>query len=137
MRRNRLKVWVSALAVLTLILWAGLASAAMPKNVILMISDGQGYNTVKATNYWTGTSSVYESFPYQFGCSTFSAGKAGPPPILAIGYDPVQAWANLLVGYANQTDPQRGRYVDTTEIFKVMIGTGAGNTQTHLHLILD
>ena len=95
MRLRDMKTWVSALAALSLILWAGLASADMPTNVILMISDGQGYNTVKATDYWTGTTPVYESFPYQYGVSTFSAGKIGPPPIPSIGYDPAQAWSSF------------------------------------------
>jgi len=90
--RLRAKAWLSVLAALTLILWAGLASAAMPRNVILMISDGQGYNTVKATDYWTGAPAVYENFPVKFGMSTFSAGTPGHP---AIGYDPGQAWANF------------------------------------------
>jgi alkaline phosphatase len=101
-----MKTWVSALAVLTLILWSSLASAAMPKNVILMISDGQGYNTIKATNYWTGATPVYENFPYRYGCSTFSAGKIGPPPVPAIGYDPFQAWAdfNYVITPSSATD---------------------------------
>lgn len=88
----RAKTWLSLLAALSLILWAGLTSAAMPKNVILMISDGQGYNTVKATDYWTGTPGVYENFPVKFGMSTFSAGTPGHP---AIGYDPGGAWSDF------------------------------------------
>ncbi|MFZ5448707.1 MAG: alkaline phosphatase [Thermodesulfobacteriota bacterium] len=92
MRYRRMKTWVSALAVLSLILWTGLASAEMPKNVILMISDGMGYNTVKATNYYTGTTPIYENFAVKYGVSTFSAGKPGAP---AIGYDPGQAWSNF------------------------------------------
>jgi alkaline phosphatase len=87
--RLRAKTWLSLLAALSLILWAGLTSAAMPKNVILMISDGQGYNTVKATDYWTGAPAVYENFPVKYGMSTFSAGTPGHP---AIGYDPGRAW---------------------------------------------
>jgi alkaline phosphatase len=95
MGHGRIKTWVSTLSALILILWSGLAWAVMPQNVILMISDGQGYNTIKATDYWTGTSPVYETFPRQYGVSTFSAGKIGPPPIPAIGYDPAQAWSNF------------------------------------------
>jgi alkaline phosphatase len=92
MRHCGMKTWVSALAGLSLILWAGLASAAMPKNVILMISDGMGYNTVKATNYYTGTTPIYENFAVKYGVSTFSAGKPGNP---SVGYDPAQAWSNF------------------------------------------
>jgi alkaline phosphatase len=89
MRYGRTKTWLSLLAALSLILWAGLASAQLPQNVILMISDGMGYNTVKATDYWTGAPAVYENFLVKFGMSTFSAGTPGHP---AIGYDPGQAW---------------------------------------------
>jgi len=95
LRHCRIITWVMALAALTLILWSTLSWAVMPKNVILLISDGQGYNTVMATDYWTDTTPVYETFPIQYGVSTFSAGKIGPPPIPAIGYDPVQAWSNF------------------------------------------
>jgi len=92
---GRMKTWVSTLSVLTLILCSDLAWAVMPRNVILMISDGQGYNTVMATDYWTATTPVYQTFPIQYGVSTYSAGKIGPPPIPAIGYDPAQAWNNF------------------------------------------
>jgi alkaline phosphatase len=95
MRHSRMKTWVRALTALTLILWSSLSWAIMPKNVILMISDGQGYNTVGATDYWTATIPVYETFSMHYGVSTFSAGKIGSPPIPAIGYDPSQAWSNF------------------------------------------
>lgn len=53
--------------------WIG---AQTPKNVILMISDGCGYNQIAATNYYT-TGKVkaqpYESFPVVMPMSTSSA----------------------------------------------------------------
>ena len=101
MRLGARKTWVRSLAALSLILWAGLASAEMPKNVILMISDGQGYNTVKATDYWTGATSVYESFPVKYGVSTFSAATPGHP---AIGYDPSLAWSDFNYVKTGATD---------------------------------
>jgi alkaline phosphatase len=57
-----------------------LYTAECAKNVILMISDGQGYNTIKATDYFNGSAAMYESFPVQFGVSTYSAGLPGAPP---------------------------------------------------------
>ena len=71
------------------LLFAGSAAQAAAKNVILMISDGQGYNTVKATDDYTGTKAVYESFPVQFGVSTFSAGI---PAVPSAGYNSILAW---------------------------------------------
>lgn len=47
------------------------------KNVILMISDGQGFNAVQATNYYTGSTAVYESFGHKYGMQTHSAGIRG------------------------------------------------------------
>jgi alkaline phosphatase len=45
------------------------------KNVILMISDGWGYNQILATDYFTdgkaGTQ-IYERFPTQVAMSTYS-----------------------------------------------------------------
>lgn len=85
-------------------------SKAGPKNVIVLIGDGMGYNAVDqasayqygATNYQVlvdpatrsiqhlpGTpSQVYEKFPVQVGASTYSlSGRAG--------YDPQAAWADF------------------------------------------
>jgi alkaline phosphatase len=95
------KTWMSLLAALSLLLWAHLAAAAMPKNVILMISDGQGYNTVKATDYYTGTKGVYESFPVQYGVSTYSAGTPTQP---SWGYDPSLAWSDFSYIQSHYTD---------------------------------
>jgi alkaline phosphatase len=101
MRYRGMKTWLCAIAGLSLILWTGLASAEMPKNVILMISDGMGYNTVKATDYYTGTKAVFESFPVQYGVSTFSAGTPTTP---AWGYDPTKAWSDFSYVKSHYTD---------------------------------
>jgi alkaline phosphatase len=62
-------------------------SSAMPKNVILMISDGQGYNSVQAADYF-GEIPVYESedFTAKYGVSTYPFGGS---------YDLNQAWASF------------------------------------------
>ncbi len=101
MRYGRTKTWIILLAVLGMVLYASLASAELPKNVILMISDGMGYNTIKATDCWTGTTSVYESFTTQFSVSTFSAGTPTTP---SWGYDPAQAWSDFSYVKQRPTD---------------------------------
>ena len=72
------------------------------KNVILMISDGQGFNTVKATEYYTGKKAVYEKFRQKYGMNTSSAGKrdvyVGAP------YDPAQMAANFNYAKTGATD---------------------------------
>ncbi len=87
----KLKIDAGALAAvlaLVIILWASAVQAAA-KNVILMISDGLGYNTIKATDYFTGSTAVYESFPVRYAVSTYSAGLPEKP---AAGYNTVLAW---------------------------------------------
>ncbi|MFZ5517746.1 MAG: alkaline phosphatase [Candidatus Zhuqueibacterota bacterium] len=70
---------------------AGLANGAgIPKNIIIMIGDGCGYNHVVATNYYqTGEAGaqVYEKFPVTLGMSTYSASGDG--------YDPTKAWTDF------------------------------------------
>jgi alkaline phosphatase len=84
---------LAAVLALVIILWASVAQAAA-KNVILMISDGLGYNTIKATDYFTGSTAVYESFPVRYAVSTYSAGLPEKP---AADYNTVLAWG--LPGY--------------------------------------
>ncbi len=52
------------------------------KNVILMISDGQGFNTVRATKYYTGKRAVYERFMHKYGMQTNSAVSAADTSVL-------------------------------------------------------
>jgi alkaline phosphatase len=70
-----------------------------PLNIILMISDGCGYNCFElATLYQygkTGTQ-VYESFPVHFPVSTFSASSTP--------YDPQKAWASFDFVLSDPTD---------------------------------
>ena len=71
-----------------MIVASSVASAAKAKNVILMISDGWGYNQIAATNYWTEAKSQgYESFTFKSAMTTYSASNTS-------GYDPSKAWAN-------------------------------------------
>lgn len=73
-----------------------MAVTTKTKNIILMISDGQGYNTVKAADYYTGAPAVYESFAHQYGMSTYSAtGLANTPAGAKPGYDPARFWSSF------------------------------------------
>jgi len=55
-----------------------------PKNVIIMIGDGMGYNNVKAADCYFGMSSL-SRFPITAAVATYYAGS---------GYDPAQAWSD-------------------------------------------
>jgi len=69
------------------------------KNVIMMISDGCGYNQVDAASLYlygrTGVQ-VYEHFPFKFGMSTYSADGHG--------YDPQLAWNDFDYVKSGATD---------------------------------
>jgi alkaline phosphatase len=63
------------------------------KNVILMISDGQGFNHMRVTNYFTGITPEYEQFGHKFAMQTNSADNP-------VGYyDPASMASDF--GYAN------------------------------------
>lgn len=64
-------------------------SPSPTRNIILMISDGCGYNQIAATDlYQSGRtgSQVYERFPVKLAMSTYS--------LQGRGYDPKQAWSS-------------------------------------------
>lgn len=70
-----------------LIAASGLAIAG-PKNVILMISDGWGYNQIAATNYYYGTTASYQGSDFvSFAMQTNSANNPA-------GYNVAQAWVS-------------------------------------------
>jgi alkaline phosphatase len=62
----------------------------IPKNIILLIADGCGYNHIDATSlyqYGETGKQVYEQFPVKYAVSTYSTdGQI---------YDPAQAWASF------------------------------------------
>ena len=55
-----------------------------PKNVIIMIGDGMGFNCVTAAHYYFGKDRI-TAMPYAAAVATFNAGS---------GYDPEKAWAD-------------------------------------------
>jgi alkaline phosphatase len=71
------------------------------KNVVLMISDGCGYNHIKAVDYYQGSTAIYEGFPVQLAVTTYPYDSSGE----LLGYDPALVWRDF--GYsltANVTD---------------------------------
>ena len=71
------------------------------KNVIIMISDGCGYNTIAATDYYQYGKmgkQVYEHFPVDVGMSTY------PAPPDGHGYNTKLPWANFNYVMSNFTD---------------------------------
>lgn len=74
------------------------ARAGAIKNVILMISDGQGFNTVRATEYYTGSKAVYEGADFaRYAMQTSSADNSG-------GYNPASMASNFNYARSGATD---------------------------------
>jgi len=78
-----------------------------PKNVIIMIGDGMGYNHIKAADYYQygeEGKQVYENFPVKYAVATYPAktGSYGKEQPWSIAYSPYDAWRTfsyLLEGY--------------------------------------
>jgi alkaline phosphatase len=93
-----------AAAGLSLAFAADAAAGSEPqvKNIILLIADGAGYNTLRATDYWTGTTQPYAGLQWvQHPLATFPGRKSPTDPIAgsaglmqqqAMVYDPQLAW---------------------------------------------
>lgn len=76
------------------------------KNVIVMISDGMGYNQVAATDYYTygrSGSQIYEKFPTILGMSTYSLENQGTAADDG-SYDPLKAWNDFYYPMQKSTD---------------------------------
>jgi alkaline phosphatase len=77
------------------------ATLPRPKNVIIMIGDGMGFNHIVAANYYLGISKqVYEAFPVRLASCHYPA-KAGAyshdgkgANTWATGYNTVAAWSD-------------------------------------------
>ncbi len=84
---------------LTLFLLPSCRRASRPLNIILMISDGCGYNCFDLASlyqYGLTGAQVYDSFPVQFAVSTHSASSTP--------YDPQKAWASFDFVLSDPTD---------------------------------
>ncbi len=89
------------------VLGAALPTARAARNVILMVSDGQGYNHVAAARLYSGTTPVYETFPTRLAVATFPLNFSSAPTgghVQVGGYDPAAYWADFNYPKANYTD---------------------------------
>ncbi len=72
------------------------------KNVILMISDGQGFNSVRAADFYAGHKAVYEGFEHKYAMQTNSAGERDKHAGEA--YSPTSMAKNFDYAKAHPTD---------------------------------
>lgn len=90
------------------------------KNVILMITDGCGYNSFLATDYYQygeAGKQVYEKFPYKFAVSTFAAGGK---------YDPLRFWTDF--NYLNCKSEALVPFITESNMAASAMGTGSRPT---------
>lgn len=76
------------------------------KNIILMISDGCGYNHIEATDYYEAgrkKAQAYEHFPVRLGMSTYEY-EVVDGVYKLLGYDPRRAWSEFEYVKENATD---------------------------------
>lgn len=100
------------------------------KNVIVMISDGWGYNQIAATDYYQNgyvDSQIYHQFPYKSGMSTYS--------ISANSYDTQKAWNDLNYVKRSPTDSAAAATAMSTGIktYDAAIGVDS-NKKTIKHI---
>lgn len=77
------------------------------KNVIVLISDGWGYNQILATDYYTegmARAQIYENFPTKVAMSTYSTGGIGSADDLTSLYNPKTIWNDFALLKNNPTD---------------------------------
>ncbi len=83
--------------VLLLALTATPAAAGGAVNVVLMISDGQGFHAARAATLYAGAPAVYEGFPVKVAVQTHSASQPA-------GYDPERMWSDFAWALSGATD---------------------------------
>jgi len=92
-------IFVFLIIGISLINFPSCRRASRPFNIILMISDGCGYNCFELANlyqYGQAKSQVYDSFPVQYAVSTYSASSTP--------YDPQKAWESFEFVLSDPTD---------------------------------
>ncbi len=112
------KSFLSAALAVCFLFFAAAGVQAEVKNVIVMISDGCGYNHIAAADYWTGEKAEYESFPVAIGMSTYSWSNQQEDPE---GYDPDMAWAEFEYVIKRYTDSAAAATAMSTGV-KTMTG---------------
>lgn len=75
-------------------------NSVKPKNVIIMIADGWGFNHILATEYYTGEKPIYKEFDVAIAMSTYPAQADNS----SIGYDPEKAWTDFKYLLEKPTD---------------------------------
>lgn len=103
-----------------------------PKNIILMIGDGCGYNHINAATIFqygkTGVQ-IYEQFPVRYGMSTYSANGTG--------YDADSAWSDFDYVRNKATDSAASGTAMATGVKTYNSAIGVDLTKTRVKNIIE
>lgn len=126
--------YLNATLALALLLIASItaAGAQQAKNVIIMISDGWGYNHILATNYYTtGQARVqpYESFNIRYPMSTYSLSGSG--------YDGEAAQQSFVYVTKGYTDSAAAATALSTGVKTVNGALGLGKDGSRLTHVME
>lgn len=116
------------------------AQSKTPKNIIVLIGDGLGYNHISATNYFNGVDSTnYQKFPVYFPMSTYPAmtgevwentneGKYNT------GYNSYKAWSdwNFIKGGYTGSAPAATSLASGKKSSKYAIGVAPDGSEIEL-----
>jgi len=144
MKTRHFKKNIAAIAVFLFVLSTAFPSAsarayaasdmALPRNVIIMISDGCGYNQILSADYYdkgaSGTQ-VYEAFPIKCAMSTYPSGGT---------YDPYSAWHDFNYVRSGFTDSAAAATAMSTgtKTYDGAIGVGTDkNSLRHISEIAE
>ena len=98
-------------------------ASPIPRNIIVMIGDGMGFNQSLAASYYRfgrGPYQIYNNFPIKYGVTTYSADGQG--------YDPTLAWNDFNYVMTNYTDCAASATAMATGVktYDVGVGVDAG-----------
>lgn len=116
------------LAMLMMLLSA--TSFAAPKNVIIMIADGWGYNHIEAVKLWSGQAQPYERYPVRLGMTTYALEGLLKD---SLGYDPHKMWSDFDYARHNAGESASSGTAIATGV-KVRKGEVAADTTNHRRL---
>jgi alkaline phosphatase len=138
----RMKVWKSVMLALigvTIIFSSSILAGKYskkkknhsPRNVILIIADGWGYNQIDAASYYQYGQKghqIYEHFPVQLGMSTY---------LFAGGYSAASAWDSFDYVRSGATDSAAAATAMSTGVKTFEGAIGVGPDQSDLEHIIE
>lgn len=125
-----MKKWTIAvvLALCAVVLPSAATWAQQPKNVIVCIGDGMGFEQVKAARYYADTTMSFESLPYQGQSMTYSADSAVTDS--AAGATAIATGQKVNNGVISQAIPGDGSDLPTVLEYYQGLGRSTGLVTT-------